>query len=360
MDIVENYLYFKRKWLVKLIYQISSLYETPTENLKWEKDIDEFLEDCIDDYLQELIISDDVLNESVFEIDDKILNQVDINLFKIVLNTFNKPKYIMSNYSFMNLIFISILLESTIDIYRLSFEHYHKEEVEDILEDNIIGLSFIKYKKKPRKLNLIYSYLEYLNKKQNEIFGLLKKDDLKVNFIKLINEMSTYITNYDFRILDLANYDDDIVNEVYEDKLADKRLVLITYKLMRLKILLNNEINGESISKVLFVLNEDVVDNKLLKEINSCSINKGVNNKILLISNNINKTYKTKLDIGYYLNDNKKVKDVNILKDKTIVVNKSFWDKNKRNEKRFIENNVNFITINDNINYLFDRKEVRL
>ena len=28
-------------------------------------------------------------------------------------------------------------------------------------------------------------------------------------------------------------------------------------------------------------------------------------------------------------------------------------------EKRFIENNVKFITINDNINYLFERKEVR-
>ncbi len=97
----------------------------------------------------------------------------------------------------------------------------------------------------------------------------------------------------------------------------------------------------------------------MLKEINNCSINKGVNNKILLVSNNLNKTYKTKLDMAYYLKDNKKVKDVSILKDKTIVVNKSFWNKNKKDEKRFIENNVKFITINDNINYLFERKEVR-
>ena len=359
MDIVENYLYFKRKWLVKLIYQVSSLYDTPLDNLKWEKDIDEFLEDCIDGYLQDLTISDEILSESVFEIDENLLNQIDINLFKIVLSTFNKPKYIMSNYNFLNLIFITILLESTIDIYRLSFETLRKDEVEDILENNIIGLSFIKYKKKSRKLNLIYSYLEYLNKKQNEIFSLLKKDDLRVNFIKLINEISTYITNYDFRITDLANYDDDIVNEVYEDKLADKRLVLITYKLLRLNILLNNEINGEKIDKVLYVLNEGVVDNKVLKEINGCSINKEVNNKILLVSNNLNKTYKTKLDMAYYLKDNKKIKAVSILKDKRIVVNKSFWNKNKKDEKRFIENNVKFITINDNINYLFERKEVR-
>ena len=359
MDIVENYLYFKRKWLVKLIYQVSSLYDTPLDNLKWEKDIDEFLEDCIDGYLQDLTISDEILSESVFEIDENLLNQIDINLFKIVLSTFNKPKYIMSNYNFLNLIFITILLESTIDIYRLSFETLRKDEVEDILENNIIGLSFIKYKKKSRKLNLIYSYLEYLNKKQNEIFSLLKKDDLRVNFIKLINEISTYITNYDFRITDLANYDDDIVNEVYEDKLADKRLVLITYKLLRLNILLNNEINDEKIDKVLYVLNEGVVDNKVLKEINGCSINKEVNNKILLVSNNLNKTYKTKLDMAYYLKDNKKIKDVSILKDKIIVVNKSFWNKNKKDEKRFIENNVKFITINDNINYLFERKEVR-
>ena len=72
MDIVENYLYFKRKWLVKLIYQVSSLYDTPLDNLKWEKDIDEFLEDCIDGYLQDLTISDEILSESVFEIDESI------------------------------------------------------------------------------------------------------------------------------------------------------------------------------------------------------------------------------------------------------------------------------------------------
>ena len=93
MDIVENYLYFKRKWLVKLIYQVSSLYDTPLDNLKWEKDIDEFLEDCIDGYLQDLTISDEVLSESVFEIDENLLNQIDINLFKIVLSTFNEASY---------------------------------------------------------------------------------------------------------------------------------------------------------------------------------------------------------------------------------------------------------------------------
>lgn len=358
MDVVENYLYFKRKWLVKLSYQLSAFYDTPNDVLRWEKTIDEFLEDSIDDILLEKEISDDILEDSVFEINENILNHVDINIFKIVLNTFNKPKYIMSNYSFMNLILISVLLESTLDIYRLSFDNYQKSDVEDILEDNIIGLSFIEYKKKSRKLNLVFSYLEYLNKKQKEVFGILGNNEIRLDLIRLSNEYETYICDYDFRILELQNYDDDIVNEVYEDKLNDKRLFIIVYKLLRLKLLLNKELGLNNIKKVLFILDDNIINKEVLKEINKISSNKIINNLILFVSNDINKTYKSNIDIIYYYQDNDKFKNTTTYKDKTLVVSKEFLKNNKVDEKRFINNNIKFIVINDNIKYLFKGKEV--
>jgi hypothetical protein len=358
MDVVENYLYFKRKWLVKLSYQLSAFYDTPNDVLRWEKTIDEFLEDSIDDILLEKEISDDILEDSVFEINENILNHVDINIFKIVLNTFNKPKYIMSNYSFMNLILISVLLESTLDIYRLSFDNYQKSDVEDILEDNIIGLSFIEYKKKSRKLNLVFSYLEYLNKKQKEVFGILGNNEIRLDLIRLSNEYETYICDYDFRILELQNYDDDIVNEVYEDKLNDKRLFIIVYKLLRLKLLLNKELGLNNIKKVLFILDDNIVNKEVLKEINKISSNKIINNLIVFVSNDINKTYKSNIDIIYYYQDNDKFKNTTTYKDKTLVVSKEFLKNNKVDEKRFINNNIKFIVINDNIKYLFKGKEV--
>lgn len=358
MDVVENYLYFKRKWLVKLSYQLSAFYDTPNDVLRWEKTIDEFLEDSIDDILLEKEISDDILEDSVFEINENILNHVDINIFKIVLNTFNKPKYIMSNYSFMNLILISVLLESTLDIYRLSFDNYQKSDVEDILEDNIIGLSFIEYKKKSRKLNLVFSYLEYLNKKQKEVFGILGNNEIRLDLIRLSNEYETYICDYDFRILELQNYDDDIVNEVYEDKLNDKRLFIIVYKLLRLKLLLNKELGLNNIKKVLFILDDNIINKEVLKEINKISSNKIINSLILFVSNDINKTYKSNIDIIYYYQDNDKFKNTTTYKDKTLVVSKEFLKNNKVDEKRFINNNIKFIVINDNIKYLFKGKEV--
>lgn len=357
MDVVENYLYFKRKWLVKLSYQLSVFYDTPNDILRWEKTIDEFLEDCIDDILIDKVISDEILEDSVFEINEQILNHVDLNIFKIVLNTFNKPKYIMSNYSFMNLIMISVLLESTIDIYRLSFENYQKSDVEDILLDNIIGLSFIEYKKKSRKLNIIYSYLEYLSRKQKEIFGILGNNELKVDLIRLSNEYETYICDYDIRIKELQNYDDDIVNEVYEDKLKDKRLYLLVYKLLRLKLLLNKELGLNNISKVLFILDDDILNKKVLSEFNKLSSNKSINDLLMVVSKDINKVYKTNLNISYYYEGIDKLKNASLYKDKTLVVKKEFLKNNKVDEKRFISNNIKFIVINDNINYLFKGKE---
>lgn len=357
MDVVENYLYFKRKWLVKLSYQLSVFYDTPNDVLRWEKTIDEFLEDCIDDILIDKVISDEILEDSVFEINEQILNHVDLNIFKIVLNTFNKPKYIMSNYSFMNLIMISVLLESTIDIYRLSFENYQKSDVEDILLDNIIGLSFIEYKKKSRKLNIIYSYLEYLSRKQKEIFGILGNNELKVDLIRLSNEYETYICDYDIRIKELQNYDDDIVNEVYEDKLKDKRLYLLVYKLLRLKLLLNKELGLNNINKVLFILDDDILNKKVLSEFNKLSSNKSINDLLMVVSKDINKVYKTNLNISYYYEGIDKLKNASLYKDKTLVVKKEFLKNNKVDEKRFISNNIKFIVINDNINYLFKGKE---
>ena len=358
MDVVENYLYFKRKWLVKLSYQLSAFYDTPNDVLRWEKTIDEFLEDCIDDILLEKEISDEILEDSIFEINEAILNHVDINIFKIVLNTFNKPKYIMSNYSFMNLILISVLLESTLDIYRLSFENYQKSDVEDILEDNIIGLSFIEYKKKSRKINLVYSYLEYLTRKQREVFGILGNSELRVDLIRLSNEYETYICDYDFRILDLQKYDDDIVNEVYEDKMKDKRLYTIVYKLLRLKILLNKELGLNNIKRVLFILDDDIINKKTITEINKISSNKSINDKILFVSKDLNKDYKTNINVSYYYEDTNKIKNASLYKDKTLVVTKEFLKNNKIDEKRFVTNNIKFIVINDNINYLFKGKEV--
>lgn len=360
MDIVENYLRFKKKWLLKLMYQISSLYDTSEENLRWEKNIDKFLEDCVNSYIDNPKIDDEIFKDSIIEIDEQILNKIDINLFKIVLDTFNKASYIMSNYTFNNLVFITILLESTIDNYRLVFGNYFKDDVELILENNIIGIDFILYKRKNRKLNIIYSYLEYLKKKQREIFEVLYKPDLSVNFIRLITEMNKYIANYDFRIMNLINYDNDIVKEVYEDKLKDKRFSLITYQITRMKILLNEERGKENLNKVLFVINDNLESQKFIKELENLSTNKNINEKILLVSNDVNKNYDSKLDIAYYYGYNKKLKNIDALKNKTIVVNKSFWNKNKKTEKRFIDNNINFITINDNINYLFEKKEVEV
>lgn len=360
MDIVENYLQFKKKWLLKLMYQISSLYDTSQDNLRWEKNIDKFLEDCISTYIENPQIDDSIFENPVIEINEQLLNKIDINLFKMVLYTFNKADYIMSNYTFNNLVFITILLECTIDIYRLVFDNYFKDDVELVLENNIIGIDFIEYRRRNRKLNIIYSYLEYLKKKQREIFEVLYKQDLSVNFIRLITEMNKYIANYDFRIMNLINYDNDIVREVYEDKLKDKRFSLITYQMTRLKVLLNEERRKENLNKVLFVINDNLESQDFINELEKLSTNKNINEKILLVSNDINKNYNSSLDIAYYYGYNKKVKSIDALKNKTIVVNKSFWNKNKKTEKRFIDNNINFITINDNINYLFEKKEVEV
>ena len=358
MDIVENVFSFKRKWMNKLIYQISSLYETPTNDLVWEKDIDEFLSDCIDSYLLDETYSDDIIKEYYLDVDEELLSKVDLNLFKLVLNTFNKPKYIISNYSFMNLVYISILLESTIDMYRLSFDRFKKDDILEVLNNNIIGLNFIRLKKKKRKINLISSYIEYITKIQIDTFGILDDDKLNLNFIRLLSENDSYIANYNLKLMELSDYDEDIVNEVKEDKEIDKKLITITYSLTRLKIELVKELQKDKINKVLFIIDNNEIDNSIIDYINNTSKIECINSKIMLVCKDISNTIGTKLDVAYYYDSVGKMKSATEYKNKTLVVNKSFWENNKRDEKRFTTNNIKFITINDNINYLFKRKEV--
>lgn len=360
MDVVDIYLAFKRKWLIKLIYQVSDLYVVSNDTLKWEKNIDEFLEDCIDTYLAEEDINDEILNEYSEVIDPKILDKIDISLFKVVLNTYNKPKYIISNYSYLNLVFISIILESAIDLYRMSFDHFHKDDVSEILEINILGIDSIKYKKKTRKLNVIISYLEYLSKKNKETFDVLKDDRIDVHLVRLVSKMNYYLCDSEINLKELNEYDDDIVNEVKEDKNIDKRLIPITYQIARLKLLLTLELQKEKITKILYFIDNDNIDDEVTDKIKRLSKSKQLNKYFLFVSNDLEKLkgLSNIFDTALYHSKADKLTKLAQYENMTLVVKKSFWLNNKLDDKKFKNKNITFVTINDKVANRYERKEV--
>ena len=114
------------------------------------------------------------------------------------------------------------------------------------------------------------------------------------------------------------------------------------------------EKNRFSIDKVIFNLDNYKFTRSAINYINysDCIISKYImfsskNKRLLDVINN-------KFNKCIYL-ENDKTQKMSDYKDMNVIVKKSYWNNHKKDSKRL--SGLNFITINDNISYKFNKEE---
>lgn len=350
MNFVNEYFSFKEKWYYKISSLLLDFYISKEINNNVERIKYDYLENIIESYIYTDIDNDKDIENKIRNIDFQLLNKLEYELLKHVICVSDNYSDIVFNES--DYIYYAVLLEITILIYNTTFMGLNKSVIDNILKENLFRFKFIDFKIKQSKYNILLKYLKYINKYNDYYFSNLKNKNLDISITSLSKHHGYYIVDINNKLNSLLKYDEELVESVIKNNNYNNKLFILNFNILIQQLVLLLEKDRASIKKVIFNLDKykytrksvnyiNYFDNYISKYIMFSSSDK---KKLDIISNRYDKCI--------YFNEDHKMSDY---KDINILIKNSYWNNHKRDSKRL--ENLNFITINDNIAYKFDKEE---
>ena len=353
MNFVKEYYEFKGKWYYKIGSLLFDFYICKEINTQLEKEKYVFIEELINCYINENIDNDKRIESIIKEIDYKSLNKLEYELLKYVISTsehFENIKFNKTDY-----IYYTVLLEITISLYNTTFNNFDQNKIYEILKENLFRFEFIDFKRKDSKFNILLKSLKYVNKCNRIYFNNLNNKNIDINITALSNHRGYYIIDVNNKLSKLLKFDVDLVETVEKNNNYLNKLFKLNFDVAIQKMVYLMEKDKFAIKKVIFNLDNYKYSRAAVNHING--VDSFITNHIMLSSND-----KRKLDVisgrydkCVYVNEENS-KNLNIYKDINILIKNSFWNKRKKDSKKYEE--LNFITISDNISYKFDKEEM--
>jgi len=352
MNFVQEYYNFKQKWYLKIGNLLFDVYLCKEVNAPVSKIKYSYFEELINSYVNHDEIDDQEIVETLKEIDYESLNKLEYELLKYVIYVSKKHpkvKFTQTDY-----IYYAVILEVTILIYNSSFVGINKNVAFNILKESLFRFEFIDFQRKQSKFNLLLRYLKHINKNINYYFKNLYNKNIDINITSLSNHRKYFIIDIKNKLSKLLKYDEDLIESVEKNNNFINKLFILNFDILVQQVVYLLEKDRFGIDKVIFNLDKYKYNRSVVNYINN--YNSNITKYIMFSSSD-----KKKLDIinnkfskCVYIYDEKNQK-INEYKDIKILIKNSYWNKHKKASKRL--DGSNFITINDNISYKFEKEE---
>lgn len=353
MNFVQQYYTFKNKWYFKIGSLLFDFYINKEINGQIEKIKYDYLEDLIYAYINKEEIDEISIQNNLISIDTSALNKLEFELLKYVIyisKSYEKIKFKSSDY-----IYFAMLLETIILLYNSAFTGTNEKVVYSVLKENLFRFEFIDFKRKQTKTNLLIRYLKFINKNEKYFFSNLKNENININITSLSNHRNYFVIDIKNKLPDLTKYDEDLVDSVEKNNGYLNKLFILNFNLLVEQIVYLLERERFTIDKVIFNLDNYRYNREAINYINN--YNSVINKHIMFCSKDIKKLkiINSKYEKCIYLNEDK-IGNSTEFEDLNILVKSSFWNKNKKESKKY--QNLNFITVSDNIIYKFESEEL--
>lgn len=352
MNFVQQYYDFKNKWYFKIGSLLFDFYLNKEPNSQVQKIKYDYLEDLIYVYITKEEIDEKQIEEKLKKLDVSSLNKLEYELLKYVV--YISDNYPKTSFNATDYIYFAMLLEIIILLYNSAFTGINEKVIYSILKENLFRFEFIDFKRKQTKVNILLKYLKYINKNEAYYFSNLKNRNIDINVTSLSNHHNYFVIDIKNKLPDLTKYDDELVESVAKNNDYLNKLFILNFNLLVEKIIFLLEKEKFSIDKVIFNLDNYRYNREAINYINK--YNSVINKHIMFCSKD-----KKKLDIinsrfskCIYISE-EKIQNTSEYVDMNILVKNSFWNKNKRESKKY--QNLNFITVSDNIIYKFEKEE---
>jgi len=351
MNFVQQYYEFKHKWFFKISSLLLDFYINKEQNTQIEKIKYDYLKDLIEFYINKEKVNEKVIEKELNKIDIKSLNKIEFELLKYVIfvsKQYQKVKFTTNDY-----IYFTMILEITTSLYNSSFTIINENIAYKILKENLFRFEFIDFKRKQSKINILLKYLRFINKNESYYFSNLKNSRIDINVTALSYHNNYFIIDIKNK-LPLLKFDEELVSSVKVNNDYNNKMFILNFNILIEQIVYLLEKESFKIDKIIFNLDKYKFDRAAINYINN--YNSVISNYIMFTSRD-----KKKLDIisaqyhkCIYI-DSDRLEKAATYKESNVLVKTSFWGKNNRNSKRF--EGINFITINDNIAYKFNKEE---
>lgn len=352
MDFVKEYYDFKQKCFLKIGNLLLDSYICKEVNSSVNKIKYEYFSDIVKSYTTSEKIDENIIKNYFNNQDSNNLNKLEYELLKYVIKaSYNYPKI---KFNITDYIYYALILEITILMYSNTFTGINRRIINDILKDNLFRFEFIDFKRKQSKFNILMRYLKYIAKNNKHYFNNLKNKNVEINITSLSNHRNHFIIDIKNKFPRLIKYDEELIESVQKNNEYLTKLFILNFNLLVQQIIYLLEKDKFIIDKVLFNLDNYQYNRAAINYINN--YNTIMSDYIMFVSSD-----KTKLDIissrygrCVYVNEENDIKPSDY-EGLNILVTNSYWDKHKRTSKKY--SGLNFITINNNISYKFNKEE---
>jgi len=351
MNFVREYYDFKKRSYMKIGNLLLDSYICKEINSKLNKIRYEYFSDIVNLYVSNEEIDENII-KNVFNIkNDNNLNKLEFDLIKYVVKASQNYKSIKFNIT--DYIYYTLILEITINMYSNTFTGINRRIINDILKENLFRFEFIDFKKKQSKFNLLMRYLKYIAKNNKQYFRNLKNKNIEINITSLSNHRNYFIIDIKNKLPKLIKYDQELIQSVEKNNDYLNKMFILNFNLLIQQIIYLLEKDKFVIDKVLFSLDKYQYNRLAVNYLNNYNY---MSNYIMFVSSD-----KSKLDIisskyerSLFIKDDEELKNTNYNGLNMLVTN-NFWETHKRNSKKY--NGLNFVTINSNISYKFNKEE---
>ena len=351
MNFVQQYYEFKHKWFYKISSLLFDFYINKDQTLQVEKIKYDYLKELVEVYINKEEIDDNKVEEVIKTIDISALNKLENELLRYVIfvsHHYKNIKFTNSDY-----IYFTMLVEIAMELYNSSFTIVNENLAYKILKENLFRFEFIDFKRKQSKINLLLKYLKYINKNESYYFSNLKNSRIDINVTALSYHNNYYIIDIKNK-LPMLKFDEELIKSVELNNDYGNKMFILNFNILIEQIVYMLEKENYNVEKVIFNLDKYRFNRNAINYINN--YHSIINKRIMFCSRD-----KRKLDLInsqydrciYY--DLDKMEKTMQYKEQNVLIKNSFWGRNKKNSKKY--ENINFITINDNIAYKFNKEE---
>ncbi|MDD2409122.1 MAG: hypothetical protein PHD03_00145 [Bacilli bacterium] len=373
-DWISVYKKNKKINLYQYMYLISNILSIDNKKiLGSKKRTSEILEKICDIYIDEIYLKNNKKNNlSNMFIENKYID--DYKLHKEIYST---VKYFINNNIVLDIknnerdiiliaVFIKLVIKldsltnpftsEKINIYNLAIEYinlYHKIDFIYLIDEG------------KKNTKLLIETIKINSIKEKKFFNILTNNNSFNKYIRINENVSCYITQYNYYIERLENYDIKPIKNVYETSKTDEQFTFISIELAIITLLKEMAVQKDLSTYLIPVKKDFFEKDKNIKDLKSVFELKIINKKIKLlinyddINNNLlNILKRNKID--YYIYCNKNATITTFDESEKYVFSKEFIKKHQLEAA----NNVILETINvymkDNDIIFLKDKEIKI